>query len=606
MKNISLLFLVMSLIISSCKKDDIKYGDLIGIVQNEFGQVLVGAIVKIASDSTLTDNDGKYLFKELPTREYTVSVTKEFYLSKTQKVFIISDVVNECNFTLQAGQPVLNISDTSLNVNAEANYFYIKIISNSAWTIENSSNWVTSSSEIGYGNDSIKIQWLENIGDMDRFDTVYFETSNIKKILTIKQSFPIKLVKYEGIIGNKEKNISDSVYLLFNKPIIVEKLISNWELCICDVNYNLIQNNFGIKLTFSCANLGGTYPFTISLSDGIGNFYSERIEVPFYKSKLNVLGSITDFLLINEDKEVLISSTSPSRLIRYSIIFDSILQIYDLPDSISPINLTYNPYNSKIYILTIDSYTIDEGLPNIFTLDLPTGQIVEEITIKPDEGDHPIYPHIIPYDLGFTSSGLGIVLLRANGNSGQQWRVIDCANNDSTYIYSTTNSYSFSSVHMIHNESKLILGQSWGDYYYGLFDGNTQQFSILSTLSTSSGRFVATNRRNDNIFIGQDVEQYIMNLNGYQSQISHFNFNYGCADFSYKSDDNQTVYFCDENYFNLIDYNTAQILMSSQIIQGIKNITSTIDGKYALAFALEGDNSNLYIFETECFYRYLR
>ena len=64
-------------------------------------------------------------------------------------------------------------------------------------------------------------------------------------------------------------------------------------------------NDCGVSFTFSCAELGGVYPFNIEVSDESGNKLESEIKVPSYHKRLDFDGdaqNILDYMFINDDK----------------------------------------------------------------------------------------------------------------------------------------------------------------------------------------------------------------------------------------------------------------------------------------------------------------
>lgn len=608
-----LIFILI--IVISCKKekDDAGFGRLIGYVKDEAGQPINGALVKVESLSKSTNYLGEYYFGNLEAKEYSVSVSKDTYLTKVEKITITRDELKTFDFTLTAGEPYLNISETVVKINSGAGNFIVDLTSNSGWTIQNSSSWLVCSITAGNGSDKISISYTENKDEIERKDTIQFQSGQINRTLLVIQSVGLKLIHSEGIIGNGERDISDSVYVLFNKPIQVKSIESLWENCSTNIQYTLTDNNCGIKFTYSCAKLGGNYPFKISVSDESGSLFTRKIDVPFYKSRRKIEGLMTDYLFLNDDKEILISIFYPNKLIRYSIENDSVIQTYDLSNHIAPMRIFHNPYDSKIYIVgsypKINYDWPSTNRPDIFTLDMQTGEIVKVITVIPDEEDHPDDPTNIPVRMGFTKNGHGVIILRANGGSGLRWKLIDCADNYRIYKYphQINNADFFDHIHMNFDQTKLIITQrETGSCDYGIFDGNTQTVSILRPGSVTRSVFIKPNRKNEKVYFGQLYDQFIMDLNGNMSEISYLdNKNDGSVDFSYKENEDNIIYFCDWSYFRLMDYNNGTTPMWCDMLYGLRDFRSTLDGKYAIAYFQASDTSNVYVIKTDSFYRHL-
>lgn len=602
----------------SCEKDNDnkelkKYGSLEGTIKNEFGQAIDSAIIEVGTLSTKSNSIGKYKLEKIEINEYSVSISKSHFLTKIEKIIINENETNILDLILMAGETFLNISDTIINLNAKSGSFNIKILSNSNWIIQNASSWISNTVNNGGGNDTVSFNYNVNLEMSRRSDTIHFISGSLNKSLIINQGPPIKIKKCSGILGNNVTGRKDSVYILFNKPIIVEKLESNWIYCISEMNYRFTDNNCGIKFSFSCAKLGGKYPFSISLKDNENNSYNEEFEVTFYNSKLDIEGFITDILLINNDKEALISTFSPSRIIKYSIELDKFLQSYDLSSIISPIKLSFNPFNSKIYIMGSDpnaTYrhtTVDR--PDVFTLDIQTNEISKAFTVTSND----FYPINIPYNIGFTKSGIGIMLLKSNETSGCEWKLIDCSNNDSIYYYPGYNGWSdennFNNVHMNFDNTKLYLTKPYGSCNYGVFDGYTHQLSILRPSSITRGYAITADRKTERFYARQLYDQFIIDLNGNMSQISYLDSRHaGSADFNYQENEDNLIYICEAQSFDyppspasfyIMNYSNGSIIMLCDIIDGFERFVTTIDGIYAIAFRQNSDiSSSIFIFRT--------
>jgi hypothetical protein len=280
----------------------------------------------------------------------------------------------------------------------------------------------------------------------------------------------------------------------------------------------------------------------------------------------------------------------------------------------------YNPYNFKIYILGLEKdavwYNSEDhqyiNIPDIYTLDLQTDQFSKALTIIPDEYDHHESPSIHPYYIGFTSSGHGIVCLKTDSNSGLRWKMIDCTKNDSLYIYpyydNIIDEYiDFNSVHMNYNYNKLYLTQPYGSCNYGIYDETTQKISILQPSSTTQGVFIRPNKKSDKFYAGQLYDQFVIDVDGDLSQISYIdNRKYGSADFSYRANEDDVIYFCDREYFQVLNYSNGQTLMWCDAYYRMRKLTTTMDGIHAIMYRRnENTTSSLYIFDTEYFYRHL-
>lgn len=619
MRVYKLIILLLMIIANSCEEasedvNEIKYGFLEGTVFDERNMALSDASVEISpTTSTITNNAGQYSFNKLRVGEYSMKVSKDHYITQIQEFQIIENEITTQDFILKAGTSYFDISDSLFSVSASSNVVRVEISSNGVWKIENSASWVGCSQISGEGNAVISITCTKNIENQDRMSTIRFVSGDIAKTVMINQSSPIILLDYQGFIGNEELNIMDSIFLQFNKPIKVSKITASYSNCISDIDVHQVDSGKSVMFSYSCAKLGLSFPFSVSVSDDYGNTLNESITVNFFKSKLDFEGVSFDFLLINEDKEVLIATNEPDRIVRYSIALDSIIQIYDLEGYIAPRKLSYNYFNDKVYMMGSDldfwgTFLID--LPEIYTLDLESSQIEKIIAFKATENDHPEYPVIYPYDIEFTKSGLGMVLMMANGSSSNTFMLIDSSKDDSIYNYPyphlITNYDNFTSIHPNFDHSKILILPDNGSVDYGVFKEEDQSISILRPSPNISGQsnFLVPNRVKDVVYIGQLYEQYIMDFFG---NVTHSHVSLedtrgdSSADFSYRSGESNVIYYVNRGSFQIIDYGSTANLLKCDINPKLIKLTSTTNGNYIIAFkqTYSFQSDCMYVFETE-------
>ncbi|NEU09368.1 hypothetical protein GZH53_13670 [Flavihumibacter sp. R14] len=618
MKYISLILLILSVSFISCKKDpntkEAERGSLQGVIRNESNQPVRGALVEIGTLTSITDAEGKYSFAELPAVEQTVSISARSYISQVTKMKIVPSVQNTLDLKLIAGEQYIYLSDSIISIPPGSGTLNVNVLSNGGWVLDYSSSWLSSDTRGGTGDMLVTLNYSKN-EVANRIDTVHFRSGSVVKQLLVVQGSVTKITSVEGRIGNGELKIADSVYVHFNKRIVYATVESNWNLCLSEIRMSYATDRRGIKFSYPCADLGGTYPFTITLTDEEGKTYIEKVSVPFYRSRLAVQGNIKDYLYIRDEKEVLIATILPATLVRYSIEQDSVLQIYDLSKKISPMKLSYNPYNSRVYIMGGDPgddwANAPFSVPDIYTLNPASGQIVKEITLRSDQDDHPQHPAIVPYDIAFTRSGMGMVLLRASGASIMRWKLVDSRNNHEVTEYPGTISGTnyFDGLYMNHDQSKLIITQTYiGSCDYGIFDGQTQKVSLLRTPTCTRSGYIAPSRKDGNIFFGHLIDQFIMNLNGKTSLLSYLNPVYDSSvDFSYRASDENIIFHSDGKFLQLLDYNRSATLMSCNVVPHLLEFMTTVDARSATAYRVNNNlTSDFYVFDTESLYRYVK
>lgn len=608
----TLIFLIIIIFFStSCKKDkneETKFGILQGVIVNEFDQPIADVLVELDSKTVTTNANGVYVFSYVPVGSHKVTASKDAYITKTEDAEIFENETSNLDFKLNSGNTFLEISDSVINIESSDINLEVHVFSNASWMVKENSDWIDLSSQSGEGDEEIIINCSENSSDEPRIDTIVFSSGKIVRSLIIKQFMPIKLIKTEGIIGNDNTAVKDSVYLLFNTAIQVKSIKSNWEYCSSEISYKLVNDNKGLMFTFSCAELGGRYPFTINVEDENGQKFDKEIEVPFYNNRLNIEGIITSYKIIDSENKAWISTHTPNRLIEVSLNSFTITKTIEL--EFQPRYFTVNPYNNLLYVLSGDLFNsvLDN---NIYVFNQQSGLLTKKITFKPEADDHPDYPTIYPYDICFTKSGYGIVLLCEDGASGIDWKVIDSSIDDTTYRHQQrVNDYwqypYFKAVHANYDYSKLLLTEMYGSQNIVILDEATHILHKLKPSYPDQGLFITPNKVNSKIFAAQLYSQFIIDLNGTMSKISSLdNRSDGSADFSYRNGDEGLVYFCDNEYFRLLDYNNGSTPMWCDAIYRLIDFTSSIDGKYAYAYMLNSPYCYFYRFDTDCFYRHL-
>ena len=272
-------------VLNSCEKEVIETGYLVGIVTNELGQPIDGATIEIETLSTKTNSNGEYNFDKLEANEYIIIVTKENYIKKTANTKINKNQVTKQNFTLTSENSFLDISDTLKYLSPLSGVFELNIFSNSEWKILKKSNWLSFSPETGVGNKLVRFSYQANDSLQYRIDTLQIISNSIIKTLIVKQNVGIHILRYKGILDEDPDLGRDSVYIVFNKPIIVERIVSNSTFCFGVINYVHRPNDCVFKFLDGCGHILKYHSFTISVRDEDGNKYSNQIDVPFFMSR---------------------------------------------------------------------------------------------------------------------------------------------------------------------------------------------------------------------------------------------------------------------------------------------------------------------------------
>ena len=158
--------IIMCFCLSNCNDEVILPGDITGIVTDAFTkQPLVGAVVKInpRNYTTITGNDGKYLFNSLNPGSYVIVVSKKAYLETSRTVNVTSAYLSEYDFELNP-IPVIHYSDSILNFRFNLTSLSFAIAKTGTgkvdYIVTPSKNWITvdpKSGDLDAETDSIKV-----------------------------------------------------------------------------------------------------------------------------------------------------------------------------------------------------------------------------------------------------------------------------------------------------------------------------------------------------------------------------------------------------------------------------------------------------------------
>ncbi|TVQ10266.1 MAG: hypothetical protein EA361_14230 [Bacteroidetes bacterium] len=606
------LLLFMLTLFTSCVKEieaeEIPIGNLSGIVIDKFDNPLKDATISLPDYTLRTNAQGEFSGL-IPVGEYSVSVSRDKYLTQVTKIKISRDETTSLIFILEVGEPEISISDDHFSFSEDSGVFHVEVTSNADWTVVNNSDWISGPGS-GGGNMTVEFAYTENESAEPRSDTLYFVSGTAQSQLVVNQEKKLAIIHVEGISGNLDNVTRDSVYVLFNKPISVIVISSNWNSWSTNT-YKLTDDSHGVRFEYWPASLGREHPFNIRVKDNFEKTHSLDFGVPFFDTRMTIEGFISDFIMINDDKEVLVAAYNPSRLIRYSLLKDSILQTYDLSQYISPLKLSYSPNNSSVYIMgslpDASLYNTRINRPDIYRFDWQTGAIVKATTIEKEINDPSQHPTIIPFDLEFTQSGLGIVLLKSNGNNNLDYKLID--NNDNYQLSNYNNIGSdinpedrFTCVHRNFDNTKLFLRLN-NTVKYGIFESSTLHITTVVPPYVSLGQFITPSRKEDKFYVAQLNEQFIIDTQGNISQITELdNRNGPSADFNYRDNEEKIIYYINNEYFRVMNHNNGNQIMSAIGRSNQKNLTSTLDGNYIITHTKLSTESNaLLIYKTERF-----
>lgn len=146
-----IIFAGLFIVFSGCDPIDIPViGDIDGVVTDaETNQPIQGANVNISPSnaSTTTGTDGKYSYKNLDPKEYTIQVQKDGYVTNTKTITVVAGQTNSGDVTLVPIIPELAISVTSLDFGNNLTSLPVAITNTGegtlTWSISEDADWIS-------------------------------------------------------------------------------------------------------------------------------------------------------------------------------------------------------------------------------------------------------------------------------------------------------------------------------------------------------------------------------------------------------------------------------------------------------------------------------
>ena len=408
------------------------------------------------------------------------------------------------------------------------------------------------------------------------------------------------------IPANIEKGSADTFVMKFNKLISVESLLSTQPGCEMNLKYNsTFDSGKTVKFyDFQCAQLGGEFSIKYSVKDSMGNTLSNTLVLNCYTRKIITGGIAGKYFITNDNNYCWITTSAPNKILYYGINDTTIKKSFNL--DFVPLKAVYNYYNDKIYIITaIDDYV---HRTNLYVINPNNGAIEKTIPIPAGKYNEIQFAE----DLAFGSNGYGMLKI-SNENSSTFWMVIDTQQNDSIYLHpallpplnQNSNLASFTFCFPNHDNSKIIALEESGNCRLIILDCFAHTLTEHSTPFSPHcySSYIVVNKKKNDVFMVnfQPLDGQFIISNDQIVGISTSFDAYGnsAADFSYRPDESNYIYYLDGHVIGVVNYNTGQILMSTNFEYNLNGITATSDGKY---FFSEGPDY-LKIFDTNLMYR---
>jgi hypothetical protein len=154
----ALALITLSLLLCVCTKDKVSmFGSISGIVQDAANNKLEGVRVSLEPGgiSKVTGKDGAYAFDELEAKEYTLTYSREAYITQTSHTKVKPDVnsVVDIRLALEPLIPKLEVSPLSLDFGKDLATLSFAISNTGKgvlnWKIEHEPSWFSCSPKAG-------------------------------------------------------------------------------------------------------------------------------------------------------------------------------------------------------------------------------------------------------------------------------------------------------------------------------------------------------------------------------------------------------------------------------------------------------------------------
>lgn len=177
MKRLSLFLLV--LLCFGCSESEVDtFGGIAGTVADEITkEPLAGVKVSLTPGGTsqVTGTEGNFLFDNIDPQEYTLTFTKDDYVSQTQKVSVKAGTASNVQISMEPITPILNVTPKELDFGEETATLAIDITNAGKgtlqWNIDEDIAWLSCSPVSGTTNkESSPVVVTVSRTEMDRGD----------------------------------------------------------------------------------------------------------------------------------------------------------------------------------------------------------------------------------------------------------------------------------------------------------------------------------------------------------------------------------------------------------------------------------------------------
>jgi hypothetical protein len=410
----------------------------------------------------------------------------------------------------------------------------------------------------------------------------------------------LRLITYSYKPGNMEHGALDTFNLFFNHSVTINSIQYMNSGCLPDFRFNTTDGGKTVQFyNFLCGGLGNDYTFKYIVTDSAGKQHSDTVNFRCYTRKIDFTGTLSSYFISKDNQYCWVLTASPNQMVQVGIADTGYRKT--IPLSFVPIKAVFNYDNNKIYILPGDYVHRD----SVYVMEPSTGSIVKQLFIPRIFGREEFGE-----DLAFGANGYGMLQI-ADDNYNPGWLVIDSRNNDTLYHhpslvagYSIPGLFSFTMCYPNFDGSKVIGLETGGSCRLVVLDCNTHELSELAfpPSPSSYSSYFLPNKLKDQLFMvnlqsNGDGQFFVSG----GSIIGTSNFDaYGGseADFSYRANENNYIYYFDNHVFGVVNYAGGKVLSMYGFELNMDKIKGTTDGRYLISRRI----NSLVLFDTGIFY----
>jgi hypothetical protein len=411
----------------------------------------------------------------------------------------------------------------------------------------------------------------------------------------------LRLLSYTYAPGNQVKNAQDTFTLNFNHTVTIDYIQYMNNGCLPDFKFNTTDSGKTVKFyNFLCGGLGGDYTFQYNVTDSAGKKHSDTVTFHCYTRRINFSVPVTSYFITKDNQYCWVLTNSPNQVIQVGITDTTYRKTYPL--NFQPVKAVFNYDNGRIYLW---AGGVDAHRDSLYVMDPSSGAIVKSICVPRDSDNL----EQMPSNLAFGANGYGMLGV-VDENYNPSWLVIDSRNNDTLYRHPSlvagnvsSGLFSFNMCYPSYDGSKVMGLEQYGSCRLVVLDCITHELSELSfppSPQCYSSYFIANKLKDQLFMVNLQPDAYTEFLVSGGTVIASSTFDaYGGseADFSYRANQSNYIYYFDNQVFGVVDYTQGNTLSMYGFQYSLDQMAATTDGKYLVT---RGTNS-LVLFATGLF-----